>query len=284
MLRFVFRNLMLRYIKIDCILSKIDKSPLEFMGSTLRGAFGVSLKKVSCINPNYECLGCFAQKNCLYYNFFEVKNKFHSYRFSKALADENFDFTLYLFEDSCEKLPFILSALKEMITIQGLGVERKLFQIESITCNGVQVLNGHSFDLGAVIPKEFEINDYSNCATLFLKTPLRIKSENKLLRSKPSLEQILASIFNRISEIKGLPLEKLPFKPEYQELQSNINFHDLTRYSNRQQTKMQIGGILGHICYTNLDTKSYQLLKLGEILGVGKQTVFGLGEIKIDNN
>jgi len=44
---------------------------------------------------------------------------------------------------------------------------------------------------------------------------------------------------------------------------------------------MQMGGIMGYIAYINLDNQSYQLLKLGEIIGIGKQTTFGLGEIKI---
>jgi CRISPR/Cas system endoribonuclease Cas6 (RAMP superfamily) len=45
---------------------------------------------------------------------------------------------------------------------------------------------------------------------------------------------------------------------------------------------MQLGGIMGHINYDEIDAKSYALLKLGEIMGVGKQTVFGLGEIRVD--
>lgn len=274
---------MIRYLKIDCTLAKTDKLPLEFMGSALRGSFGIALKKISCINPSYICHQCFAEKNCLYYDFFEVKNKFHSYRFSKALADENFNFTLYLFEDSCEKLPYILSTLKEMLTVQGLGIEKTIFHMTSLMCNGVNVLDGYTFNINAVFPKEFDYtcDDITQNVTLILKTPLRIKSENKLLYSKPSLEQILTSIYHRVQGLKGIPLGELSFIPKYQEVDSNTFFHDITRYSNRQQTKMQMGGILGSISYKNIGQQSFELLKLGEILGVGKQTVFGLGEIQI---
>ena len=89
---------------------------------------------------------------------------------------------------------------------------------------------------------------------------------------------------NRLNEIKDLPQIRLPYKPLYRETQSSIVFTDLTRYSNRQHTKMQLGGIRGYISYEELDEQSYILLKLGEILGVGKQTVFGLGEIKIEKS
>lgn len=136
---------MIRFIKIECLVSQVTKLPFEFMGSTLRGSFGSALKKISCINPSYLCQECFASKNCLYFQFFEIKNKFHSYRFSKTLSDKNFDFTLYLFEDACEKLPYVLSALKEMLTIQGLGIEKTIFHLQSIVCNDVNVLHGNRF-------------------------------------------------------------------------------------------------------------------------------------------
>jgi len=41
-------------------------------------------------------------------------------------------------------------------------------------------------------------------------------------------------------------------------------------------------GVLGEMAVLGLDEKSYRLLKIGEIIGVGKQTVFGLGKIKIE--
>jgi CRISPR/Cas system endoribonuclease Cas6 (RAMP superfamily) len=44
---------------------------------------------------------------------------------------------------------------------------------------------------------------------------------------------------------------------------------------------MQMDGLIGELEIKNLDEKSYKLLKLGEIIGVGKSTVFGLGKIEI---
>ena len=40
-------------------------------------------------------------------------------------------------------------------------------------------------------------------------------------------------------------------------------------------------GIVGEIAIMDIDKRSYELLKLGEIIGVGKQTVMGLGEIEV---
>lgn len=275
---------MLRHIKLDIILSDQQKPHLEFLGSTLRGAFGIALKQVCCSNPYLICQQCLSRDRCLYYDFFEQSNAIHAYRFSKLLNTGNFNFTLYLFEDACHQLPFVLNAIKEMLTKYGLGINRETFSILDILCNDVSIYNFKTFDLSKANIQYFEAHQSPlTDLRLHLMTPLRMKSANKLLTSKPTLEQILTSISNRLNEITGVPPVRLSFDPVYTEKQSDVTFIDLTRYSNRQQTKMQLGGIIGHIDYTQLDEQSYRLLKLGEILGVGKQTVFGLGEIKIEH-
>ena len=44
---------------------------------------------------------------------------------------------------------------------------------------------------------------------------------------------------------------------------------------------MQFGGLMGEMWISKLDEESFKLLKLGELIGVRKQTVFGLGKISI---
>jgi len=43
---------------------------------------------------------------------------------------------------------------------------------------------------------------------------------------------------------------------------------------------MKLGGVLGFLDL-EIDENSYKLLKLGEIIGVGKQVTFGFGNIKV---
>lgn len=274
---------MVAYFKISVKIKKYtDIKPPLFTGSMFRGAFGSALKKVVCINPKYRCEGCFAKDNCIYFDFYEQKNIPHQYRFDIKINPENFNFSLYLFEEACEKLPYILSALHQMLTQNGLGADRDKFEIENIECNGITVYENGEFKLSEIEPEEFTVSSFEQRFKLRFATPLRMKYRGRLLASKPPLELLLVSILNRLNEIKDLPKIKLPFEPSYREKRSNIYFKDMTRYSNRQKTKMQIGGIMGEIEYSQCDEKSYQLLKLGEIIGVGKQTVFGLGKIEIE--
>ena len=45
---------------------------------------------------------------------------------------------------------------------------------------------------------------------------------------------------------------------------------------------MNMDGIIGEIVILGIDRRSYELLKLGEIIGVGKQTVMGLGRVELE--
>ena len=272
---------MINFHKIDVVLKPSPLRPHPFIGSTLRGAFGVALKKVVCINPSYTCEGCFARENCLYYDFYEARNKAHQYRFDFDLNPKTYDFSLYLFEEATEKLPYVVSAIHKMLTEQGLGVKREKFGIQSITCNDKTIYNGGKFDLTNCTPQAFVPTTLTSEAQISLVTPLRMKYQGRLLTQKPSLELLLYSIHNRLAELKGLPKTKLTYTPTYKEQNASIRFTDQTRRSNRQKTKLQIGGITGNIKYDDIDEKSLIYLQLGEIIGVGKQTVFGMGKIKV---
>ncbi len=272
---------MLQYHKLQVYLEPSHITPLPFIGSTLRGAFGISLKKVVCINPSFECEGCFAKESCLFYDFYEVKNRAHQYRFDFELNPKTYDFSLYLFEDATKKLPYVVSAIHKMLTEQGIGKNRDKFIIAKILCDDREIFQDGKFDLKDIKVKEFEVKESSSTARLILKTPLRMKHKGRLLTQTPELETLLFSIINRLNEIKDLPKIKLTFEPNYRQKQANIKFLDQTRRSNRQKTKLQIGGIIGEINYEEIDEKSLILLQLGEMIGLGKQTVFGMGKIEI---
>ena len=252
--------------------------PYEFTGSTLRGALGVALKKVVCINPSFECKECFAKENCVYYDFYE--SDFAKFRLKIKLSPRLY-FKIILFEESIKEAPFIISAVYK--SFKETGVTKKRIKINDfvILYNNQLVFDGEfkKFENKSL---SFRVNDYKKDFTLKINTPIRIKENNRFVRDDIKLETILRSINHRISKIKNQEIKKLDFKPEYEEIYKNLSFKDLTRYSNRQKTKMHLGGITGEIVYKNVDEKSYKLLKLGEIIGVGKQVTFGLGDIEVE--
>ena len=258
--------------------------PHFFIGSMLRGAFGHSLKKVVCVNDTFECKSCFAQDNCLYYDFFERQNVYSQYRFDFDLDDEFLNFSLYLFDNSSDNYSYVASALFKVFTELGIGKNNILLDKNDFTMS----LNSQSFyENGAFVkikntPLVFENRENAKKIKITFLTPLRIKDNNRLLKTKPRVELLLNSIFQRSLQLQGKPREKLNHTIEYDLVTSKTNYQNIQRYSNRQQTSMKLDGILGYMVLDNLDDTSFNLLKLGEILGIGKQCTFGLGKIKVE--
>jgi CRISPR-associated endoribonuclease Cas6 len=251
----------------------------KFLGSAIRGVFGTALKKVVCINPSKECSGCFASSSCLFYDFYEKDNP--KYRINLEIGGK-LEFDLFLYEEYSLKAPYVISALHNAFT--QIGITKKRIKPDfKLYFNGHLIFDGEfkKFENRQIEFDEKNINPKSK-TKLFLKTPLRIKENNRFVRDKIKLETILRSIYHRSLKLQNKPIEKLPFSPKYNIKDERLSFIDFTRRSNRQKTKMQFGGLIGEIEFDYIDENSYKLLKLGEIIGVGKQVTFGFGRIEVE--
>jgi CRISPR/Cas system endoribonuclease Cas6 (RAMP superfamily) len=63
----------------------------------------------------------------------------------------------------------------------------------------------------------------------------------------------------------------------------HVACHDWERYSNRQQRKVTLGGLLGTLDLEgDIPEDLATLLRTAEILHVGKGATFGLGRIALD--
>jgi hypothetical protein len=269
------------YIRFDYTLTG-SNAPF-FTGSALRGAFGYNLKKVSCINPKGECDGCFAQSTCLYFDFFENKNISHKYRFDVTIPSSGWNFGLYLFEDACEKAAYVLSAMNAAITESGLGADRQKQRIVSVWANDVLVYDGNRYELKGVNAKHFTPQNQMKISKITIKTPFRLKSDSKRVAPEEITALSMAlSAMRRLDELKGEPMKSRRFEYKRGEEKKSLEFVNLNRYSNRQKTKMGLGGYVGEIECADMSEEMANALRVGEILGVGKSCVFGLGKIKLE--
>jgi len=272
----------MKYYYIDVKIDTPHKASY-FIGSTIRGAFGYALKKITCINPSYKCEGCFSANECLYYDFYEKKNSFHNYRIDIELGNGKFDFGLYLFNEACDNLPYVLSGIERLLTKNGITKNNYTFKDIYIWLNGELIYNSDNFSSIDISPKEFKVEKYYKNIKLKLLTPIRIKKNNKFLKDNIELEDILRSIYQKYQEFKtGKKAFKLDYTPEYKTILKSLQYKPLLRKSNRQNKRMNMDGIIGEITLIDIDKRTYELLKLGEIIGVGKQTVMGLGKIKVE--
>ena len=272
---------MIKWIKISVMIDSQETPPF-FVGSMLRGALGFSLKRIVCINPSYKCEGCFAAKDCLYYQFYEEKNVFHNFRLDIGLQPKSFDFSIYLFEDAIDSLPYVLSAIKKSVEEEGLGKERKTMKIKQMSVANQIVYDGKEFQsLDNIAPKQIQIDSYCPSVELEFTMPLRIKENNKFAKETVALHTLVNNIHSRYRQLTGDPPARLDYRVDGEIVGTSLRFVEMQRYSGRQKKGMSMGGLKGTLKIKGLDPKSYEYLKIGEIIGAGKQTVFGLGAYKI---
>ena len=65
-------------------------------------------------------------------------------------------------------------------------------------------------------------------------------------------------------------------------LDSDLNWFDWQRYSQRQDKAMLMGGITGSITYEGKIGEYLPLIDFCSKVHIGKQTAFGLGKIKVE--
>lgn len=269
----------MNYTRISAVFT-LAKKPPYFIGSQVRGAFGYALKKVVCINPSYVCDGCFASKDCLFFEFFEERNSFHKYRLDFELGLDRYRFDILLFDAAVSKLAYVLSALNMLISQIGLGKENLTTKEFELYINDEKSIVDGKIKIPANPTKIFEIDKICQDIELQLITPLRLKKKNRFARADQlELADIINSIYQRKMRLQGEDHKRFPYEIRGEIVGKNLEFKELVRKSNRQKTVMNMGGIVGTMSIKNLDEKSFALLKLGELIGVGKQTVFGLGKI-----
>ena len=273
----------MRYYHIEIAIDTKEQAPF-FIGSLIRGTFGYALKKVVCINPSFKCEGCFAEDKCSYYSFYEKENSFAPYRFDINLGTKKFDFGLYLFNEACKELPYIISALAQMLQERGVTRKRITFEKFTILVNQKVVFENNEFKSLDILQKELKVDNYCRDIKIKLLTPIRIKKNNRFLKNNLELEDILRSIYQRYTELEeGKKVFKLDYTPSYKSILKALRPQKLVRKSNRQKQTMRMDGIVGEIAVLGVDRESYRLLKIGEIIGVGKQTIMGLGKIEVED-
>ncbi len=231
------------------------KKPYLFIGSKVRGALGYTLKEEVCINPSYKCAGCFALKKCVFFKMYEEQNITHKYRLDIKLDDKEYKFSLLLFDELIQYEEAIHSAV--MKSLHPLPVKHK-----------------------TKIKKIKEKKKHIKLLKLSLVTPLRIKQKNRFATKDISVIEILNSIKRRYSDLQNKEYKKEIFK-EPEIISKHLYFQDLIRRSDKQKTKMNMGGLMGEMILKDIDAEVYKILKIGEVTGVGKSTVFGLGKIKV---
>lgn len=285
-----------------------------FKGSTFRGAFGGALKRVVCAVRERECSSCLLAGRCVYARTFELNPTSqderartaavpHPYVIEPPLttetlfqAGESFDFSLLLFGEFNDYLPYFIYAFETMGE-SGIGKaqsgKRSGFRLDSVLSGGDEIYSHAARTLKKVTSRKnlslSELPESAQTGTLevHLLTPLRLKSDNTFSRDLP-FHILVRAALRRISSLFASHGEGEPdidyrglaaAAREVETLHSSLYWKEWERWSNRQECSMLMGGLQGSISYRGRVERFLPLLDLCRLLHLGKQTSFGLGKI-----
>ncbi len=121
-------------------------------------------------------------------------------------------------------------------------------------------------------------------------TPTRLKYENQLTTGC-EFHVFFRNLVRRIALLdyfhcgEEFPPERREFVDRARAVEtvaSDLHWVDWERYSNRQQTRMRLGGFVGQVTYRGDFTEFFPYLLLGTYTHVGKGATFGLGSIAVE--
>lgn len=283
----------------------------EYAGSTLRGVFGRTLRELTCVTRAKTCQNCTLTSSCLYTAIFEpskpeaktliintppvpyiIEPPQWGERYYERGSLLQFHFTLIGYSE--KHLAIILLTWQRAL-IRGIGTTNGKANLEAVyhcASNGeALVWNG-----GTILEhdRSFTLPDKPMSLPLSLEfsTPLRLQENGHALppgriEAKPFLmalvrrTSLLAEHYANGPQFTSTEFTQLAETAKKIEIKKDLRWQDWTRHSSRQKRTMQLGGVIGRITfYGDLDL-FYTVLRLGEILHVGKEASFGLGQYQI---
>ncbi|MEO7652834.1 MAG: CRISPR system precrRNA processing endoribonuclease RAMP protein Cas6 [Bryobacteraceae bacterium] len=297
---FLFYRFRFSFTAIDSLFFPPAKS-----ANIVRGAFGTLFRKAAC-NP--ECSSaesCSIRATCPYAKVFEPRAAAGAgpsglsdwprpFVFRAAHLDgrviesgESFHFDAHLFDTNDPALAYFVQAF-DALARDGIGPRRgraRLNRVMQIDLDGMEAPDLQSpleLDLAAAT------HGVQRLQVRFV-TPTELKSRQGLTE-RPEFPVLLARLRDRLSTLRALygagPLD-IDFRglaeraSQVRMTRCDVRHIDAERRSSRTAQVHSLGGFLGEAEYEGDLDDFVPYLRAGEWVGVGRQTVWGKGELRI---
>ena len=291
-----------------------------YKGSTFRGGFGHALKHVTCARTNPSCETCMLVKQCVYVKLFEPKllKKYlpdvkqmstiptpfviepPSNPDTNFFPHDAFIFHLLLFGEANQYLPYFIYAFDQMGK-KGIGKyidhQHGQFKLQAVKCRDTLLYENGKMITDSIVDIEtltinhtLENTHHISAIKLMIDTPLRFKI-NRKLSNELTFEQLTRVMLRRISFLLatyGSGNPHLDYSGIIERAKSvrtttnHLKWHSWRRYSSRQDRDMDMGGLLGSIIYEGKLDEFMPLIHFCSKVHIGKQTTFGLGNIRCE--
>ena len=291
-----------------------------FAGSALRGMLGFGLRRTACVTRQPVCDGCLLRTTCVYSTLFEspamggegggrYAQLPHPFVLDliqtlgeEVAPGETFAFGINLIGPAQAQVPYLIHAL-QLAGQRGLGKGGGRFRVAALerertlgTGDWVPVYTAESGEYLASLPggpPQPAPATAPPTVGLRLLTPLRIKRRGHLVGpAEFEAVDLLRALGERIELLAGhyggdaaaFHWGSLRGQAEGLRIDSDdLRWHDWTRYSSRQDTLMQMGGLLGALYLSGPGLAAFwPALGYGQWVHVGKGTSFGLGAYILD--
>jgi hypothetical protein len=288
-----------------------------YPGSAWRGAFGRALKQTVCVARGTPCEQCLLVHSCVYPYVFETlpppdSQKMRRYRAAPhpfvlgineaeddpCLAEPVYILGLTLFGHGNRHLPYFIHAFGRAGE-RGIGGRRQVLSLLEVQqcVDLVQARWRTIFQPGEKLCPAPErtppLPPVPAAVRVHLETPLRIRSNGRNVRPQDfSFAELFGNLLRRISllsyfhtetalevDFAGLMAQARAMKFKH----ADLHWQDWTRYSSRQQTTMQMGGLRGTVLLDGEKLAPFwPYLWLGQWTHAGKSTSMGLGRYRLE--
>ena len=290
--------------------------PVYKSGNIVRGAFGDIFRKLVCIPSCREAMTCDIRADCPYARVFEPQAARgegpsglvdwpRPFVFRAAhldgrtvLPDEPFHFDVHNFDVRDPALPYFVLAFAQLAR-EGLGPGRGRAELTSVDqldlheARVAQVFDGGQFRMRELAaPNEIDLSEPpEHVARLRVRfvTSTELKAGHQLA-DRPEFSILFGRLRDRISNLRALygagPLE-IDFSAmgeraaQVRMTRCELQQTEVDRLSSRTGQRHPLGGFVGEAEYEGELEEFLPYLRLGKWVGVGRQTVWGKGEMTV---
>lgn len=295
-----------------------------YKGSALRGGFGHTFKRLVCVQPQACHKTCQMGNSCPYGYIFETAPPDDSQVLRNVgavprpfvieppsdkrmllIPGEVLPFGLTLIGRGDSYLPYFIAVFRELGN-EGLGRKRARFQLESVDAISpyepaskavfraddalIKTVNV-TVDRQAIIHRVKRLP--AGRLTLNFLTPTKLKHNKMWIRTGPQFQALVKSLLGRLSSLSYFHCgERLDV--DFRDLidqaatvkieTSDTTWESWSRFSGRQKQRIDMGGLMGRVTYAGELAPYLPLLAVGELIHVGKGTVFGNGQYRIEGD
>ena len=283
-----------------------DVKVRRFPESAWRGALGHALRRAACVTREKHCPDCLLYRSCGYAYVFEtpppataakmrrynhVPHPF-SLRVEQHSAESTVSVLLNLFGRGNVHLALLVYALtKAAADARGIGGERfELRRVEqrptpdATTWQTIYSPEEKLAPLPVITPS---IPPVPERVLIDIRTPLRVKRDGRHVRPEEfRFADLFGNLLRRISMLTFFHTD-VPLETDFQGLtqlaktvnaECKLTWQDQARYSSRQDSEMQLGGVMGTITVRDTDLAPFwPYLWLGQWTHAGTAATMGLG-------